>query len=144
MHVLGFDYGHKNIGIAIGQTISRTASPLITLHRKDGPPWDSIEALIQEWHPGALVIGLPLDADGSEQPITIAARQFSKTIENKYKKKYNFEMYFHDERYSSQAAESLFSKKNNQRKNRKSKRNWDRDAVAAVLILEAWLEIGHS
>ena len=73
MYVLGFDYGHKNIGIAIGQEISRTASPLVTLQRKDGPPWAAIEKLIQEWQPRAIVIGLPLDVDGQEQPVTLAA-----------------------------------------------------------------------
>lgn len=151
MYVLGFDYGHKNIGVAIGQEISRTASPLVTLQRKDGPPWNAIEELIKQWQPRAIVIGLPLTAEGEEQPVTLAARQFSKTLENKFKKKYSLNFFFHDERYTSQAAESLYSKNQDDSstyghrkpKKRRKQQDWNRDAVAAVLILEAWLEISH-
>lgn len=138
MYVLGFDYGHQRIGVALGQTISRTASPLITLHRNLGPVWDAVEMLIQEWQPKTIVIGLPVGLDGEEQPITTAARQFSKTLENKFKKKYNLNFYFHDERYSSQAAKSIYNK--NSRAQKPKNQKYDRNAFAAMLILESWLD----
>lgn len=138
MYVLGFDYGHKRIGVALGQTVSRTASPIVTLHRSKGPVWDDIEALIIQWQPEAIVTGLPLGLDGEEQAITTAARQFSKTLENKYKKQYTIAFHFHDERYSSQAAESLYNQKTHSKKAKNQK--YDRNALAAVLILESWLD----
>ena len=143
MYVLGFDYGNKNIGVALGQSISRTASPHTTIRRQKGPPWDSIEALILEWKPEHIVIGLPLNVDGEEQPITQAARQFSKTLENKFKKKYNLQFHFHDERYSSQAANDLYQKDYEPSGRKNKKQDWDRDSVAAMLILEAWFESGY-
>ncbi len=151
MYILGFDYGHKKIGVAIGQTISQTASPLTTIQNKNGSPWAAIESIIQEWKPKNIIIGLPINTDGQEQPITIAARQFSKTLENKFKKKYGITFHFHDERYTSQAAQSLYNKHhdnkhriNQSKKQQEKAQKWSRDAIAAVLILEAWFEIRHA
>ena len=59
--LLGFDYGEQRIGVAVGQTLTGTARPLVTLHTvKQRPDWDRIGALISEWKPEALVVGLPL------------------------------------------------------------------------------------
>lgn len=134
MYVLGFDYGHQKIGVAIGQRITQTASPLVTIQRKDGPPWSTIEELVQEWRPDIIVVGLPLTAEGQEQPVTLAARQFAKTLENKLAQKYNLALHFHDERYTSQAASSLYT----QPAKKTRQQAWGRDAVAACLILEGW------
>lgn len=133
MYLLGFDYGHQRIGVALGQDISRTASPLLTLHRKKGPVWNQIEGIIQQWQPQIIVVGLPLNLDGEDQPVTTAARQFSKTLENKFKKKYSIEFHLHDERYSSQAAQSLYDPQS-------KSDTYDRNALAAMLILESWLD----
>ena len=63
---LGFDYGLSRIGVATGQTLTQTASPLIALSAKDGTPrWEQIQALLDEWKPDLVVVGLPLHDDGS-------------------------------------------------------------------------------
>ncbi len=63
--LLGFDYGTKQIGVAVGQMITRQARELCNLKAQDGiPRWEQIEALIKEWQPDALVVGLPLNMDG--------------------------------------------------------------------------------
>jgi len=68
---LGFDYGHKRIGIAVGQGITRTAQALKTVHNKNQViDWQVIEAFIKEWQPAALVVGLPLRSDGSDSAST--------------------------------------------------------------------------
>ena len=75
--LLGFDYGLKNIGVAVGQDLTQTANPLTVIKARDGiPNWDDIEALITEWQPKLLIVGLPLNMDGTEQQMTTAARKF--------------------------------------------------------------------
>jgi len=133
--VLAFDYGNKLIGIAVGQRITQTASPLVTLERKHGPPWPAIATLIEQWQPSWLLVGLPLGRDGEEQPITLAARQFAATLRNKFAND-KLGCDFVDERYSSQAAEQLVSKNKTMAK---SGKRWDRNAVAAMLLAESWL-----
>ena len=66
--LLGFDFGMKNIGIAVGQELTRTANPLTAIKARDGiPDWELIARLLQEWQPALLVVGLPLNMDGTEQ-----------------------------------------------------------------------------
>ena len=69
--ILGFDYGMKYTGVAVGQTITKTAKPLITLKSHSGVPnWKQISSLIKTWKPHILVVGVPLNMDGSPQQIT--------------------------------------------------------------------------
>ena len=76
--LLGFDFGTKRIGIAIAQEVTDMANPLTTLTAvKHKPDWDSISKIIKEWQPDLLIVGLPLHMDGTEQPMTQAARRFS-------------------------------------------------------------------
>jgi len=75
--ILGFDYGERRIGIAVGEHLTRTARPLTTLTSHDGKPdWTAIHHLLEEWRPARLVVGLPLHLDGKEQPMTDRARRF--------------------------------------------------------------------
>ena len=70
--LLGFDFGRRRIGVAVGQTLTGNARPLTTVETRDGqPPWERLDALLREWSPQALVIGLPLDRSGGEQGITL-------------------------------------------------------------------------
>ena len=72
---LGFDFGTKSIGVAVGQRITATARPLPALKAQDGKPdWNVIEKLLKEWQPEAVIVGLPLNMDGTEQPLTARAR----------------------------------------------------------------------
>jgi putative Holliday junction resolvase len=96
---LSFDYGIKRIGVAVGQTITGTASPLQPLKAKDGiPNWQDIEKLIKEWQPDILLIGLPLNMDGSESDMSKRARKFANRLHGRFGKP--FEMV--DERLSSE------------------------------------------
>ena len=125
--VLGFDYGTKKIGIAVGQTITGTANPLTTLrYVKDKPDWDGIEKIIQQWQPDDLVVGLPMDTDDTETEITHAARRFARRLEGRFRLK----VHMADERLTSAGARTLAGK---------VKKTEELDALAAKLILETWL-----
>ena len=79
---MGFDYGTKSIGVAIGQELTGTAQPLRALKANDGiPNWDEIEKLLKEWQPDLLVVGLPLNMDGTEGERAIKSRKLAKTVE---------------------------------------------------------------
>lgn len=127
--VLGFDFGMKRIGVAIGQTITRSANPLLTLTALDGiPDWEEIEKLISVWQADALIVGLPYQLDGSEQHLTFAARKFS----NRLKEKFKLPVFLVDERLTTMAAKSYL-------KEQKRLVPKEIDKYAATLILESWL-----
>ena len=93
--LLGFDFGMKRIGVAVGQTVTKTARPLETLKAKQGVPhWEKILKLIKTWQPDALIVGIPLNMDGTPQPLTEAAEQFA----NELKKRFELPVYGIDER----------------------------------------------
>jgi putative Holliday junction resolvase len=128
--LLGFDYGKHRIGIAVGQDITGTATALCTLVCHDGrPDWEKISRLIAEWAPAALVVGLPLHADGSDSTTTVAARRFAGELEARYQ----LPVYSMDERLSSHAATEL------QREAPQTNRDGI-DAIAARIILQNWLD----
>ena len=83
--VIGFDFGTTKIGIAIGQTITQTARPLITIKAKKGKPnWAELDQIIKEWQPVALVVGRPVHMDGTEQEMTEKADKFTRQLQNQY------------------------------------------------------------
>lgn len=126
--LLGFDYGTAKIGIAVGQTITGTASPLETLRAIDRRPnWEGIGRLIGHWQPDALVVGLPCDMDDSETEITSRARRFARQLEGRYR----LPVHMMDEKLTSMEAQRLVGYR--------PKRIEDLDAIAAKLILETWL-----
>lgn len=130
--LLGFDFGTKRIGVAIGQTVTQTARALNTLQAKEGvPSWDALDKLIKSWQPEAFVVGIPLNMDGTEQPITQAARAFAKSLQTRYQ----LPVYEMDERLSTKdARERLFAEGGY-----KALQNGQIDSVAAQLILQNWL-----
>lgn len=103
---LSFDFGTKSIGVAVGQRITGTARPLPALKAQDGKPdWNIIEKLLKEWQPEAVIVGLPLNMDGSEQPLTARARNFA----NKIHGRFGVKITLHDERLSTvEARAGLF------------------------------------
>lgn len=128
--LLGFDFGTKRIGIAVGQELTRTATALITLNSPDGgPDWAVISRLIEEWRPDALVVGLPLALDGSETESSHLARRFG----NRLAGRYNLPVFTADERLSSSEAEEILAAQGKYEKA-------DIDKLAAQLILQGWLE----
>lgn len=129
---LGFDFGDRRIGVASGQTLSGTAEPLTMLPARDGiPDWSRIEALIDEWQPDVLVVGLPLNMDGSESEMSRRARKFGRRLEAWYGRS----VAMVDERLTSYEAKGQVIAEG-------GSRDFGRDGVddrAAVLILQTWL-----
>ncbi len=130
--LLGFDFGMKRIGVAVGQTVTKTARALTTLSAKQGiPPWEMLDKLIKTWQPDAFVIGIPLNMDGTEQPLTHAARHFATELNAHYQ----LPIYEMDERLSTKdARERVFAQGGY-----KALQNGQIDSVAAQLILQNWL-----
>ncbi len=134
--LMAFDFGRQRIGIAIGQEITHSSNPLTTLNAiNNKPDWDGISKLIQEWQPDALVVGIPLHLDGSEQEISQAARRFGRQLHGRYR----LPLFETDERLSSREAEEQIKQ---QRKNgtRGRSQKGDIDKIAASVILQRWLD----
>jgi putative Holliday junction resolvase len=132
--LLGFDYGLQRIGVAVGQELTGTARALATVRARDGEPdWDMITELIRTWRPDALVVGLPLRADGSESGITRSVKRFICQLEDRYK----LPVHPMDERLSSYAAAQHAGDGKHELESR------GLDAVAAKEILQSWLQSKH-
>ena len=132
--VLAFDFGLRRIGVAVGQTVTSSASPLGVIANGDrGPDEDRIEALIREWRPQLLVVGLPLHADGSEGDIARVVRDFAESLE-----RHGLPVETFDERLSSHEAEQALIRAR-QAGSRGRIRKSDIDAAAAVVIAERYL-----
>ena len=123
--LLCFDFGTKRIGVAVGQTLTDTATPLeIIPVRNQRPDWDRIGALIRRWHPQALVVGNPLNIDGSRHRLTACADKFVDKLQGRFR----LPVLRADERLTTVEARS---------------RQRDKqciDHIAAQVILESWLQ----
>ena len=130
--VMGFDYGQRRIGIAIGQMLTQTATPLCIVPARDGVPfWDRIDELVQEWQPGMLIVGLPLNMDGSMSEVATTVEKFSRRLQGRYQ----LPVEMVDERLSSVAARHEINDAGRQQKHL--------DHIAARIILETWLQDGE-
>ncbi|WP_200884503.1 Holliday junction resolvase RuvX [Erwinia oleae] len=131
--LLAFDFGTKSIGVAIGQQLTGTARPLNAIKAQDGiPDWSKVELLLKEWQPDAVVVGLPLNMDGTEQPLTARARKFANRLHGRF----GIQVHLHDERLSTvEARADLFSRGGFRALNKGSV-----DSLSAVIILESWFE----
>jgi putative Holliday junction resolvase len=130
--VLGFDFGHSRIGIAVGQEVTLAARPLATLTvHKQKLVWDAIGRFISSWKPDLLVVGVPRHADGSPNATTLAALRFSRQLNGRYR----LPVEIIDERLSSLEAQAQIASRPRPRDRH------DKDSVdctAAALILESW------
>jgi len=127
--LLSFDYGRRRIGVAVGQHLTKSATPLTTVRARDGKPdWPAISELIEEWKPGALVVGIPYHMDGAEQDMTHAAKRFCRQLEGRY----HLPVHQAEERLSSWVVESRLSAR--------EQANTDIDAMSAQVILQDWLQ----
>lgn len=133
--VLAFDFGRRRIGVACGDTVSRTASPQgIVPVGPGGPRWEMIDALLREWQPSLLVVGLPYNVDDSDSSMTAGARNFAAELVRRYPKK----VALVDERYSSREAEATLKAGRESGLRRRRVVKADIDAAAACVILERW------
>jgi putative Holliday junction resolvase len=132
--LLGFDYGSKRIGIAVGQELTRNANGLRTLHNThSGPDWPAIDDLIKQWQPELLVVGMPHNMDDSPHPLADSVRNFGKQLEQRY----NLPVVWIDEKLSSLEAEQQLAHSGKSRADKRDKANIDK--LAAAVILQTWL-----
>ena len=130
---LGFDFGYKRIGVAVGQRLTCSASPLSTLNAKMGvPDWNSVGKIITQWSPEALIVGVPTCIDGSELYTTSAARRFAKQL----RKHFSLPVHLVDERLSTVEARGQLFEQGGYRKIKQT----EVDSIAACVILEQWLQ----
>ena len=130
--LLGFDYGSKQIGVAVGQVITGQARELCTLKAQNGvPDWAQVEKLIAEWKPDAIVVGLPLNMDGTPSEMSERAERFARRLQGRY----GLPVHAHDERLTTYAAKG----ERMQGGQRDGYRERPVDALAAALLLEGWL-----
>lgn len=129
---LGFDFGFKRIGVAVGQHLTLSASPLATLAAKQGQPdWQHLEKLIKDWQPNALVVGLPTCLNDQALYTTAAARGFARQL----RKRFSLPVHLADERLSTVEARSQLYDSGGYSKLKQS----EVDSIAACIILEQWL-----
>lgn len=135
--LLAFDLGTRDLGIAVGNALTGTARPIKTQAMHPAHlMWTALDALIKEWQPAALVVGLPLGRDGGEQAMSVAAREFAASLTNRY----GLPVALQDERGSSQNARRRFADTRS-RGLAKRKDATLIDAHAAAVILEDYLAI---
>ena len=133
--VLAFDFGHRRIGVACGDTVSRTAAPLAAVPAgAAGPRWEAIDGLLREWQPDLAVVGLPYNADGSDSAMTSDARSFATELTRRHR----LQVVLVDERYSSREAEARLKAARESGLRRRRVVKADVDAAAACVILERW------
>ena len=131
--LLAFDYGTKNIGVASGQTVTRSANSLIPLKAKDGvPDWTQIEKLLADWKPDLVLVGLPLNMDETESELSGRARKFANRIHGRF----GIKVELVDERLTSFEAKGEMMSRGGSR----DYKNNPVDSIAARLILESWLD----
>lgn len=130
--LIGFDFGSRRIGVAVGETSTRIASPLGAIEGEaNDARFDAIGRIVDEWHPAGFVVGLPRHADGSEHSVAKLAEKFARRLEARY----GVPVAFVDETLTSADAEASL-KATRTRAGRKS----DVDALAATLILQSFLD----
>ena len=131
--VLAFDFGEKRIGIAVGEHLLASASPLMTIDNESNEiRFQMITKLVNEWQPRLLVVGLPLSLDGSEHAVTQLCKKFARRLNGRF----NLPVALIDERYSSAAASQLLNEAGIRGRAQKEML----DQVAAQTILQSYFD----
>lgn len=132
---IAFDYGSKRIGVAVGEFLLQTATPLGIAQNINGTPdWEVIDSIINQWQPTELVVGWPLTESGEFQAITYHVKGFIKRLV----KRYNLPVHKADERFSSIAAQEEIKNLRQSGQRKRKTTHADIDTLAAALILESW------
>ena len=128
MQIIAFDYGEKKIGVAVGQTATNTSSPLqIIFNKENNINWVSISSILAEWKPDLILIGKPLNMDGSESEMMKKINMFY----IKLKSIYDADIEFVDERLTTFEARTIL----------KGEKHINVDAHAAKILIDNWFEI---
>ena len=121
---MGFDFGQSKIGIAVGQSVTGTATPLGIVKARDGKPdWQAVDSYVAEWKPSVMIVGLPLNMDDTMSEMGEAAAKFGRRLNGRY----NLPVEMVDERLSTFEARGMSDED-------------QVDAIAAKLILETYLQ----
>ena len=133
--VIAFDFGLKRTGVAVGNTLTGSASPECTLQSKDEKPdWEGITQLFSAWKPDQLVVGMPIELDGTENPLKKRIDRFCNQLNGRY----NLQVDQENEQFTSiEAAERLKELRQSGRKQKMEKHEIDK--IAASIILENWM-----
>jgi putative Holliday junction resolvase len=134
--ILAFDFGARRIGVASGDTLTRTARVVATLERQPGVPWSSLDSLVREYAAARFVVGLPLNMDGTPTLLTEASRAFGQDL----KRRYRAPVALVDERLSSREAEAQLRAARASGLKRRRTTHADVDMIAARILLERWFE----
>ena len=135
MILLGFDYGTQRTGVAVGHTITGTATPLYSIQWHGCKPnWQAIDDLISTWQPYALVVGLPQTTNSQKPAMETPINRFCDTL----RQKFGLPVYTCDESYTSTDAYQRLKKMRQTRQHKKIAKG-DIDAMAAAIILESWM-----
>lgn len=131
--VLAFDFGEKRIGVAVGETMLKVAHPLLTIgSESNAARFTQIAAIIQEWRPDLLIVGLPMHLDGKPHALTHLSKKFAQRLEGRF----NLPVMMIDERLSSaEAAQNLREAGIKEREQKAML-----DAVAAQTILQSYFD----
>ena len=130
MQIIAFDYGDKKIGVAVGQTSTNTSSPLQIIFNKDNKTnWISISSLLDEWKPDLILLGKPLNMDGSDSEIMKKVDKFYKEL----KSIYDADIEFVDERLTTFEAREIL----------KDEKHDNVDANAAKILIDNWFDINR-
>jgi putative Holliday junction resolvase len=132
--ILAFDFGTRRIGLAAGDTLTRTARAISTLDCARGTPWPAIDKVCADLQPAQLVVGLPLNMDGTPTTLTATARAFAGELEKRYRKP----VALVDERLSSREAEAELRGARAAGLKRGRTTHADVDMIAARILLERW------
>jgi putative Holliday junction resolvase len=125
--VIGFYFGSYWIGVAVGQTLTRVATPLPALRNND---WKAIERLLDEWRPQQLVVGLPLSMNGEDQEMTASAKRFGRRLEGRF----GITTCMVDERLTTREAYQIAME------HQQHKSKTEIDSLSAAIITESWLQ----
>ncbi|MFO1322856.1 MAG: Holliday junction resolvase RuvX [Burkholderiales bacterium] len=130
--MLAFDFGTRRVGVAVGNTLTRVANPLATIDATRAPErLAQIAALVSEWQPALLVVGIPVHADGTPHAMTERARRFARELATRF----GVPVAHADERHTTQLAQSALDASGAGRSGRAQ-----RDAIAARMILQGWFD----
>ena len=128
MQIIAFDYGEKKIGVAVGQTSTNTSSPLKVIFNNHGKVnWDEINSLLKEWNPDLIILGKPLNMDGTKSEVMKKVDKFYNNLMKIYKARYEYV----DERLTTFEAKEIL-------KDNKAELV---DANAAKILIDNWFNI---
>jgi putative Holliday junction resolvase len=125
--VIGFDFGSYWIGVAVGQTLTREATPLPALRNSD---WKAIARLLDEWQPQQLVVGLPFSMNGEDHEMTARAKRFGRQLEGRF----GITTCMVDERLTTREAYQIAAE------SQQHKSKTEIDSLSAAIITESWLQ----